>query len=107
AAVADPPPAARVVVEPLQLQEDEAEPGRPGRNAHAGETLEGLREGERVRHALVAGDALGQFGRAGERERLEELLDALVDESQPRLEVHDLLALHPEAEGAGVRGPRG
>ena len=37
-----------------------------------------------------------------ERQRLEELLGALVDEAQPRLEVDDRLALDAEAEVAGL-----
>src|SRR4029450_2361898 len=35
----------------------------------------------------------------------EELLGALVDEAEPRLEVHDRLALDAEAEGAGLDDP--
>ena len=95
-----------VVVEPLELEEDDAEPARARRHLAARERLERLAVGERVARARVARDALGKLGRALEGQRLEELLGALVDEAEPRLEVHDRLALDAEAEVAGLDDAR-
>ncbi len=58
--------------------------------------------GEGVTDARIARDAFGERGRAVEGKALEELLGALVDEAESRLEVHDRLALDAEAEVAGL-----
>jgi len=94
-----------VVVEALELEQDDAEPPGARRRLAAGERLERLAVGQGVADARVARDALGEPGSLVERQRLEELLGALVDEAEPRLEVHDRLALDAEPEMAGLDDP--
>ena len=55
--------------------------------------------------ARVARDALGERRGPIERQRREELFGALVGEAEPRLEVHDRLALDAEPEVAGLDDP--
>src|SRR5438445_4485799 len=103
---------ADVVVDPLELEEDDAEPARPRRHGASGERLERLAVGEDVPETGVPGDPLGERRRLVERKRLEELLRALVDEAESRLEIHDRLSLDAEAkvpglDDAGVDRPDG
>src|SRR5262249_13359969 len=96
---------ADVVVNTLELEPDDAEPAGARRHGDAGQLLDRLAVSEDVTNARVAGDALGERGCRVEREPLEELLGALVDEAESRLEVHDRLALDAEAEVTGLDDP--
>src|SRR5689334_3766053 len=69
---------AYVVVEPLHLQEDHAQPPRTGRDLGAGGGFQRLAESERVTDGGVAGDTLGQLDPGAGLPPLEELLGALV-----------------------------
>src|SRR5256885_876480 len=70
---------ADMVVEALQLEQHDAKPQGALRRVTARQRLQRLAERQRVTDARVAGDALGELRRAGQRQRLEELLRALVD----------------------------
>src|SRR5262245_42652934 len=56
--------------------------------------------------ARVARDSLSERSRPVEREPLEQLLGALVNEPEAGLEVHDGLAFAAEAELSGLDDPR-
>src|SRR5262249_36653953 len=97
-------------VESLELQQNRAKRERPRGDDAAGERFERPAVRQRMAHARVSGNALGELARACQRQRLEQLLRALVHEAEARLEVDDRLALETEAEvagldDAGVHGP--
>ena len=99
-----------VVVEAFQLEKHDAQVAGPVRLRHPRRRLERLAEGQRVAHARVAGDALGQAYAVGRPAALEQLLGALVGEVEAHLHVDDRLAQHAEPEvprldHAGVHRP--
>ena len=89
---------ADVVVEALQLEQHRAERECAWRDGAAREGLEAAAVRQRVAHARVSRDPLGELARLRQRKRFEQLFDALVHEAQTRLEVDDRFAVDAEAE---------
>src|SRR5262249_47400993 len=96
---------ADVVVQALELEEHDAKPRRPWWNLGAGQSLERLAVGDGVGDRLVAGDAFRERGGPLERQGLEELFGALVDEAKSGFQIDDRLALDGEAEMSRLDDP--
>ena len=99
-----------VVVDALELQQHHPQRAGAGGTVDAGETLDGVRVGQRVTDRRVAGDRFGEEQPVTPRQPLEALLGALVHVEQPKLQVQHGLAgdAKPEVPGlddAGVHGP--
>ncbi len=103
--VRDHPEVRDVVVQPLQLQQDDAQVLRPLRHLRSRQGLQRLAVGERMPDRGIAGDSLGEGDALRRPAALEELLRTLVGEVEPRLHVDDRLAHHAEAEVAGLDHP--
>ena len=71
-----------------------------------GEALDGVRVRERVAHRGIAGDRLGEEDPVPPWQRLEALLDPLVDVEQPKLKVQNRLARDTEPKVAGLDDAR-
>ncbi|MBM7789640.1 hypothetical protein JOD67_006320 [Tenggerimyces flavus] len=95
-----------VVVEAFQLQQQRPVPGGVNRSVDA----ERLLDRERVREAVpdrgVTADAFGELDPVVRFAALEELLDALVHEPEPWLELQDGLSNNGETEVSGFDEPR-
>jgi hypothetical protein len=87
-----------VVVEPLQLQQDDAERTRPRGHGDLRQALDRVRVRQCVADRGVAGDRLGQEQAVTPRQPFESLLDPLVHVEQPELKVQHRLAGDAESE---------
>ena len=95
-----------MIVEPFELEQDDPQVSRARWNGHAGERFNGLTKSQRVRHARIAGNSLGQFEPLGECGRLEKLFNPFVDEIHARFEIDDRFAFDAEAKMAGLDDAR-
>src|SRR5262245_23065531 len=95
-----------VVVEPLHLQQDNAQEARAFRDLGPGSSFERLAVGERMANGSISRNAFGQFHSFGGRAAFKQLLRPLVCEVEPNLQINYRLADDAEAEVPGLDDAR-